>query len=195
MILGGDLFSLIAAQVLEKVGLDVIWVSCRQTQLTSYGRRLNEILSSHPKLQSYLNYCLSDPENLNADSSPNIRTIENASLLNFLDNGSAVDVRLKVGNKIERHRVKHLICTNRYFSLHKKLRVDYSPSDHGMVLNPTSISRCHLLGEVTFLYFEEEQIDIWVDQLNYFIKTMRSKSHRKSAPKFQSKKHYLNQIR
>ncbi|SMF36124.1 hypothetical protein SAMN06296036_1114 [Pseudobacteriovorax antillogorgiicola] len=182
MILGGDLFSLIAAQVLEKLGYEVIWVSSRLSQQTNYGQEINRTVTSHPRIAEYLSYLSTEDPFLATDHmKERVKVIESASLLNFLDNGSFVDVRLKVQNKVHRYRPDYLIATNRFFNVQKKLRIPYEPSPWGDRLQQLSVSRCHMLGEVSFLYFKAEQIDAWFDQLNHFIKSMRYRTKSKRS--------------
>lgn len=182
LVLGGDLFSLIAAKVLKQSGLEVTWVSCRSGQ-ESYGRELNRTLSHHPEMTNVLKFCVNEQEatieSLQRDD--NIEVLESVKLINILDNGSFVDVRLNVDDKIKRLRCHHLICINRYFALQKKLRLEYGASTSGPTLPSNSVSRCHFMGEVSFLYFDQEQIPTWFEQLNRFIKTLGHK-RRKPLP-------------
>lgn len=162
LILGGDLFSIVTSKVLAKLGHEVIWVSDTNPSCP-YRKSLNEALACHDKLGQYLNYLNEEPE------TP-IQILKDARLLNLLDNGINVDIRLKVQGRIQQYKVDQLIAINRKFHLHKRLQIDYVQDSLGQRLRETRISLCHMIGEVTFLYFDEEQIDLWFQQLNHFIR-------------------------
>lgn len=176
MILGGDLFSLLVSRILNRLGMKVIWVSCRQSYKTNYGRELDQVLMNSSSIRSRLDYLYLDTDRHKEMTSlpESISILEDASLVNFLDNGASVKVRIKVHQRTENYKCDYLISTNRYFSLHKKLGLCYETTPKGPQLSSMSLSRCHFIGEVTYLYFRADQIEEWFIQLNRFIKNIRS---------------------
>lgn len=189
LILGGDLFSLIAAQTLGKNGFDVTWVSSRKGLHTNYGRELNKALMSHPQIAKFFSYNQSSQEEAieSIQNNSDIKVLESADLLNIMDNGSIVDVRLKIDGKTVQLRTQHLLATNRYFALQKKLRLEYEAVENGNCLSELNISRCHFMGEVSHLYFQKEQIDTWFEQLNRFIKIYGIRGSKKGQIKAQNR--------